>query len=83
MLASRRAIVTVEEVVEEFRPRVNGVVLPSWVVDAIAVVPNGAHPSYALDYTERDNAWYASWDPISRDRAAFTAWLDEMNLVPV
>lgn len=75
VLASARSIVTVEEVVDEFTPRVNGVVLPSWVVDAVCVVPGGAHPSYAHDYSERDNAYYEAWDPIARDREAFAEWL--------
>jgi peptide/nickel transport system permease protein len=35
------------------------------------VVPHGAHPSYAAGYYDRDNVFYASWDPISRDRASF------------
>lgn len=77
VLASKRAIVTVEEIVDEFQPRVNGVVLPAWVVDAVCCVPGGAHPSYADGYSERDNDWYAAWDPISRDRERFQAWLDE------
>ncbi|MEM9609455.1 MAG: CoA transferase subunit A, partial [Actinomycetota bacterium] len=54
-----------------------GQVLPSWVIDAVCVVPNGPHPSYADGYSERDNAFYAAWDPISRDRKAFEAWIDE------
>jgi len=77
VLASRRAIVTVEEVVDRFEPHVNSVVLPAWVLDAVAVVPGGAHPSYADGYSARDNEWYEAWDPISRDRDAFQAWLDE------
>lgn len=75
VLASRRSIVTVEEVVERFEPKVNGVVLPRWVIDAVCVVPGGAHPSYAYDYSERDNAAYRAWDEIGRDRDLFTAWL--------
>jgi glutaconate CoA-transferase subunit A len=75
VLASRRSIVTVEEVVERFEPQVNGMVLPSWVVDAVCVVPGGATPSYAQGYSERDNEAYADWDAIGRDRAAFKAWL--------
>lgn len=75
VLASRQAIVTVEEVVDEFRPRANGVLLPSWVVDAICVVPGGTHPSYAHGYSQRDNAAYAAWDAISRDRDAFRSWV--------
>jgi glutaconate CoA-transferase subunit A len=79
VLASTRSIVTVEEVVDEFEPHVNGVVLPAWVVDAVCVVPGGAHPSYAHGYSERDNDWYAAWDEISRDRSSFGAWLAEVR----
>lgn len=79
VLASRAAIVTVEEVVDSFEPRVNGVVLPSWVVDAVCVVPGGAHPSYADGYSERDNPYYAAWDDIGRDRDRFERWVDDLK----
>jgi glutaconate CoA-transferase subunit A len=52
-----------------------GVVLPAWVVTRVAEVPGGAHPSYAHDYYDRDNAYYRAWDAISRDRERFQAWL--------
>jgi glutaconate CoA-transferase subunit A len=77
VLAARRAIVTVEEIVDELVPRPGGVVLPSWVLAAVAPVPGGAHPSYAAGYSERDNEFYQRWEDISRDRDAFTAWIDE------
>ena len=77
VLASTRSIVLVEEVVDEFSPRTNGVVLPSWVVDDIAVVPSGSYPSYALDYSLRASAFYAQWEPISKDLAQFGAWIEE------
>jgi glutaconate CoA-transferase subunit A len=83
VLASTRAIVTVEEIVDEFGPRVNGVVLPAWVIDAVAVVPGGAHPSYAHDYSERDNPAYEAWDDIGRDREAFARWLAALTGQPV
>ena len=51
--------------------------LPSWVVSYVAVVPAGAHPSYALGYTARDNQFYVAWDAISRDRRRFNEWLEE------
>jgi glutaconate CoA-transferase subunit A len=51
------------------------VILPSWAVTYVAEVPGGAHPSYAMGYSERDNDYYQAWDAISRDRDAFTAWL--------
>jgi glutaconate CoA-transferase subunit A len=77
VLASTRALVTVEEVVDELEPRAGAIVLPHWVIDAVAVVPRGAHPSYAHGYYDRDNDFYKRWDEISRDRDTFTRWLDE------
>jgi glutaconate CoA-transferase subunit A len=77
VLASKRSVVTVEEVVEVLEPRPGAVVLPAWVVSYVACVPGGAHPSYALGYSQRDNAFYLAWDQISRDRETFAAWLDE------
>jgi glutaconate CoA-transferase subunit A len=77
ILASKRALVTVERVVEDLEPRAGGVIIPGWVIDAIAVAPHGAHPSYAHDLTERDNDFYKFWDKVSRDRDEFRAWMDE------
>ena len=77
VLASRRAIVTVEEVVEDIRSHSNACILPHWTVDSICVVPGGAHPSYAHGYYRRDNAFYKAWDGISADRDRFMAWMRE------
>jgi len=77
LLASARSVVTVEEVVDTLTPRPGAVVLPSWCVGYVAVVPGGAHPSYALGYSARDNGFYLAWDEISRDRDKFRAWLHE------
>ncbi len=76
VLAARASIVTVEEIVDELDPRVR-VVLPSWVVSAVAVVPHGARPSYAHGYYDRENAFYTAWDGLSRDRETFGTWLRE------
>jgi glutaconate CoA-transferase subunit A len=76
VLAAKRSIVTVEEVVADFGDRsTNAVILPSWTVGAIACVPGGAHPSYAHGYYKRDNAYYKAWDAISRDRDTFLSWI--------
>jgi glutaconate CoA-transferase subunit A len=76
VLASRRSLVTVEEIVDTLDPRPGAMVLPTWTVDYVAEVPGGAHPSYAHGYYERDNAWYQAWDEISRDRDRFQRWLE-------
>ncbi len=82
VLASTRSLVTVEEIVEHLDPRPGHVVLPSWALTAVAAVPNGAHPSYAAGYSERDNGFYQRWDAISRDRDGFLAWLDANVMTP-
>jgi glutaconate CoA-transferase subunit A len=76
VMAAQRSIVTVEEVVDELEPRANAIVLPAWVVDAVCLVPGGAHPSFAIGYSVRDNEFYKEWDAIARDRDTFTAWID-------
>ncbi len=76
VLAARRALVTVEEIVDVLEPRPGSVVIPSWAVSHVAVVPGGAHPSYAHGYSTRDNDYYREWDAISADRQRFTDWLD-------
>lgn len=75
VLAARRAIVTVEEIVDELQPWPNACILPHWVVSAVCHVPGGAHPSYAEGYSERDNRFYRAWDNISRSRETFAAWM--------
>jgi glutaconate CoA-transferase, subunit A len=75
VLAADRSIVTVEEIVPALEQRPGSVFLPSWVISAVAVVPGGAHPSYAHGYYDRDNGFYRRWDAISRDRDLFTGWL--------
>jgi Acyl CoA:acetate/3-ketoacid CoA transferase, alpha subunit len=75
VLAAQRSLVTVEEVVDTLDPRPGAVVLPTWAVTAVAVVPGGAHPSYAQGYSVRDNEFYVAWDAISRDRETFLAWM--------
>src|SRR5689334_11113083 len=75
VLGARRSVVTVEEIVDVLAPRAQAVVLPSWTVDYVAHAPGGAHPSYALGYSQRDNDYYVAWDAISRDRERFLRWL--------
>jgi glutaconate CoA-transferase subunit A len=75
-LAAKVLIVTVEEIVDGLEAPMNAIVLPDWVVTAIACVPGGAYPSYARGYYSRDNAFYLAWDEIARDRARFTEWID-------
>ncbi len=77
VLAAKAAIVTVEEIVDDLAAPMNACVLPHWVLSAVCVVPNGAHPSYAHGYYGRDNAFCKAWDAISRDRDTFLAWMKQ------
>ncbi len=77
VLASKRSVVTVEEIVDELPSdrSLNAVVLPHWTVGYIAEVPGGAFPSYAQGYYPRNNAYYKQWDEIARERDGFLAWM--------
>ena len=79
VLAAKRSLVTVEEIVDVLEPRPGAIVLPAWVVTAVAEVPGGARPSYAAGYYERDNDAYQAWDRIGRDRGEFTKWLNDLT----
>jgi glutaconate CoA-transferase, subunit A len=75
VLGAKRSIVTVEEIVEELDKKPGSTQLPAWTVTAVCECPGGAHPSYSHGYYDRDNAFYVSWDGISRDRDRFLAWI--------
>jgi glutaconate CoA-transferase subunit A len=75
VLGAKRSIVTVEEIVEELDQKPGSTQLPAWTVTAVCECPGGAHPSYSHGYYDRDNAFYVSWDGISRDRDRFLAWI--------
>ncbi|HWD73646.1 MAG TPA: CoA-transferase [Solirubrobacteraceae bacterium] len=75
VLSADRALVTVERIVEALTPQPGGVVIPSWVIDAVAHAPGGSRPSYSLGITARDNDFYRFWDKLSRDRDDFESWM--------
>jgi glutaconate CoA-transferase subunit A len=75
VLAAKKAIVTVEEIVDDLKAWPNACILPSWTISALCCVPGGAFPSYAHGYYERDNRFYQAWDAIARDRKTFQDWI--------
>lgn len=78
VLAAKRALITVEEIVDDFDGlHPNLCILPHWAVTAISLVPGGAHPSYAHGYYKRDNPAYLDWDRVSGDRQLFQDWMEE------
>jgi glutaconate CoA-transferase subunit A len=83
VLAAKRAVVTVEEIVDDFAGlHPNACVLPHWTIAAIAHVPGGASPSYAHGYYTRDNAGYLEWNDIAGDRERFRSWM-QANVIDV
>jgi glutaconate CoA-transferase subunit A len=75
VLAAKRSIVTVEEIVDDLEAWPNACVLPRWAVTAVACEPGGAYPSYAQGYYKRDSWLYQAWEDISREREPFLAWM--------
>jgi glutaconate CoA-transferase, subunit A len=75
-LAADVLLVTVEEIVADLEAPMNAIVLPHWVVTAVACVPGGAWPSYAQGHYARDNAFYQAWDDVARDRDSFARWIE-------
>ncbi|MGH3518703.1 MAG: CoA transferase subunit A [Haloechinothrix sp.] len=83
--AAERAIVLVEEVVDEetIRSDPNRTLIPAHAVDAVVHCPRGAHPSYAQGYYDRDGRFYREWTAISKDSARLQMWLKEwVHAVP-
>ena len=77
VLAAQRSLVTVERIVDQLELRPGGIVIPEWVITAVAEAPGGSRPSYSLGITERDNDFYKFWDKLSRDRDQFNEWMNE------
>ena len=75
VLAAKKSIVTVEEIVDDLNAWPNACILPRWTISAVCCVPSGATPSYAHGYYERDNRFYQAWDAIARDRDTFQSWI--------
>ena len=77
--ASKRVILTAEEIVDEqvIRSDPNRTLIPGFIVDAVCHVPFCAHPSYTQGYYDRDNAFYIQWDEISKSEESLKAYLDE------
>lgn len=77
--ASRRVIVTAEEIVDGavIRSDPNRTLIPGLVVTAVCHVPFCAHPSYTQGYYDRDNVFYLEWDRLSATPEGVKAWLDE------
>ena len=79
VLAASRAVVTVEEVVDDLETdrdqRRGAAVVDGWRDCGACRAARGRRTRTAT--TRRDNAFYVEWDAIARDRERFRAWIDE------
>lgn len=77
--ASKRVILTAEEIVDEavIRSDPNRTLIPGFIVCAVCQVPGAAHPSYAQGYYDRDNDFYLKWDKISENAETVKTYLEE------
>jgi len=76
--ASRRVIVTVEEVVDHIdEDTAQGTFLPSILVNAVALAPFGAHPEHFPGRYPDDEAHLQRYVEHARDDAAFAVYLRE------
>jgi glutaconate CoA-transferase subunit A len=77
--ASKRVILTAEEIVDEeiIRSDPNRTLIPGFIVSAVCHVPHACHPSYAQGCYDRDNEFYLKWDETSQSLDLVKSWLDE------
>lgn len=79
VFVAKRVVATVEEIVDEsvIRSDPNRTVVPGFRVDALALCPYGAHPSFAQGYYDRDNGAYTDWAACCKTQESVQAYLDE------
>lgn len=77
--ASKRVILTAEEIVDEsvIRSDPNRTLIPGFIVSAVCQVPYASHPSYSQGYYDRDNEFYLKWDKVSESPESVKSYLDE------
>lgn len=82
--AARRVVVTVEEIVESevLRRDPDRTVLPGFVVDAVAEVPYGAHPTSFHPRYSYDTRMHLEWGRAAREDTAAKEFLGRYVLEP-
>ena len=74
--AAKRCILSVEELVpaETIAAQPNLTTIPGFLVSAIVVEPQGAHPAPVPGCAERDHAFFSAYSRAARTRDGFDAW---------
>jgi glutaconate CoA-transferase subunit A len=80
--ASRKVILTAEEIVPEERIRAdpNRTLIPGFLVSAVVHLPRGCYPSPCEGYYGRDHEYFHHYHELSRTREGFLRWLEEKVL---
>jgi glutaconate CoA-transferase subunit A len=78
-LASKRIIVSCEEIVEHdiIQSSPHLTIIPAYRVDAVVEIPWGAHPTEVLGYYNLDRAAYAYFFMADMTGDGLKAWMDE------
>jgi glutaconate CoA-transferase subunit A len=81
-LASRRVIVSVEEVVdrEVIVSDPNRTLIPGFLVSGLIHEPWGGHPSAAQGYYDRDHEHYGRYHEETKDETGFSRWQNQWVL---
>jgi glutaconate CoA-transferase subunit A len=74
--AAKRVIVTVERLVDSDTVGQAGVVLPSFLVDAVVEAPLGAHPTSCYPHYTYDRAHLREWVQAARSDEGVAAYLE-------
>ncbi|MBU2648268.1 hypothetical protein KKI24_26410 [bacterium] len=78
-LASKRIIVSCEEIVEHdvIQSSPHHTIIPAYRVDAVVEVPWGAHPTEVVGYYNLDRLAYGMFQVSAATEEGMQAWLDE------
>ncbi|MBU2511999.1 hypothetical protein KJ966_11730 [bacterium] len=78
-LASKRIIVSCEEIVEHdvIQSSPHHTIIPAYRVDAVVEVPWGAHPTEVVGYYNLDRLAYGLFQAAAATKDGLKAWLDE------
>ena len=81
-LASRKVIITCEEIVdhEVILGDPNRTVIPGFVVSSVVHLPFGSFPSPIQGYARRDDDFYFEYHRATRSREGFEQWLQDWVL---
>jgi glutaconate CoA-transferase subunit A len=73
--ASKRVVVTVEQLADADTVAAAGIVLPYFLIDAVVEAPFGAHPTSCYPHYTYDHAHLRAWVAAARDATSVAAYV--------